>query len=304
MGNSESGEKKRFVNAEETKKMGTVEGLKPENRMPAFMFEEENREKKKLNVKNCDLPPEFDGKDRLLAFVIEEVFSKEECKEMVEWTEKYLKYEAALLNIGNGLQMLNTDARNHARAIYDSKEMVNIMFDRMKDYLPEKFAFSKPHDREIRCLNERLRFLKYKEGGYFAPHWDGRYTRPDQSETSYLTVILYLNESPEFEGGETNFLATLPSGDKSKQSEWPVGIQTGSVLCFQHNIYHEGALLEKGVKYCVRTDVMYDNTRREVKKPSKDKLTKPVRNVIKQKPDSKDIKPEPAAPIEQAEDAS
>jgi len=260
MGNSDSNHAgRKFVDAKQSEQMGKVKGIPEENRMPTFMFEEGSREKKKLNIKHCELPPEFDGKDRRLAFVIEEAFSKEECKEMIDWTEKYLKYEPALLNVGYGIQVLATDSRNHERTMYDSKEMVKVMFDRIKDYLPQKFGFHGEHDREIRCLNERLRFLKYQKGGYFAPHWDGTYIRPDQSERSYITVILYLNESPEFEGGETNFLPTCPSGDKSKQSEWSVGIKTGSILCFQHNIFHEGAYLSKGMKYCVRTDVMYDN---------------------------------------------
>ena len=36
--------------------------------------------------------------------------------------------------------------------------------------------------------------------------------------------------------------------------------RTGSILVFQHDIVHEGSLLEDGIKYTIRTDVMYDNT--------------------------------------------
>lgn len=32
---------------------------------------------------------------------------------------------------------------------------------------------------------------------------------------------------------------------------------TGSVLVFQHNIFHEGSVLVKGRKYAMRTDVMF-----------------------------------------------
>lgn len=37
----------------------------------------------------------------------------------------------------------------------------------------------------------------------------------------------------------------------------PYNPSTGEALLFDHDIRHEGALLEEGVKYAIRTDVMY-----------------------------------------------
>jgi len=235
-----------MVTPEQTSAMGTYKNLKKKDRKPAFMFEEENSVKRKMKVRDCDLPEEFSGLDRKVAFVIENAFSEAECAEMIEWTEKNLNYSPALLNIGYGRQILDTDARNHERAIYDSHEMVDYMFERVKEFLPKQW-----HGQRLSCLNERLRYLKYEKGGYFAPHWDGSYARKDGSEQSFLTYILYLNQ--DFEGGETNFLST----HDREEEEYPVGIKTGSLLIFQHDIYHEGSALTCGTKYCVRTDVMY-----------------------------------------------
>ena len=56
-------------------------------------------------------------------------------------------------------------------------------------------------------LNERLRFLRYDPGTYFASHYDDSYHReggPKQGERSYVTFQLYSNE--EFEGGCTRFV--------------------------------------------------------------------------------------------------
>ncbi|CAF4553628.1 unnamed protein product [Rotaria socialis] len=80
---------------------------------------------------------------------------------------------------------------------------------------------------------------------------DGIYHRQDGSdETSFITVQLYLNEN--FQGGETTFLDYF---DRSRNVACkPL---TGMVLIFEHRIYHEGSMLEKGRKYTVRTDVMY-----------------------------------------------
>ena len=69
-------------------------------------------------------------------------------------------------------------------------------------------------------------------------------------DTSFITLMLYLN-TPE-KGGETNFMSPR---DQSVVS--PVTPHTGLALAFDHEIMHEGALLEAGVKYCIRTDVMY-----------------------------------------------
>jgi hypothetical protein len=33
--------------------------------------------------------------------------------------------------------------------------------------------------------------------------------------------------------------------------------KSGSVLVFDHELLHEGALLKEGLKYAIRTDVMY-----------------------------------------------
>ena len=99
-------------------------------------------------------------------------------------------------------------------------------------------------------LNERLRFLKYSPGQYFKPHFDGSYRRPDGSEQSFVTVQLYLNQG--MAGGDTTFLSNTRAEDNVA-----VAPRTGRVLVFQHDLLHEGSTLLEGVKYAMRTDVMY-----------------------------------------------
>ena len=97
-------------------------------------------------------------------------------------------------------------------------------------------------------MNERFRFLRYTEGDFFKSHFDGAYTRPDNSEKSQITVQLYLNE--DCEGGETTFFG--PNNEEVR-----VVPQPGKVLIFEHHLLHEGSLLKSGTKYAMRTDVMY-----------------------------------------------
>ena len=209
---------------------------------------------KKWTNKDCvvtdlDLPNESKGK---FARTIEHILTDEECKALVEATEK-IGYEPALVNIGNGKQILDIDYRKNSRVIVDSVPVTDIIWERLKPYLPDIFPKQKfiggwnPH-----VLNERLRFLRYGPGDFFKGHMDGTFRKRANETTdglehvSKVTLQLYLNEG--FKGGATTFLG---------KPELPCVPKTGMALIFQHDIHHEGSLLEKGTKYAVRTDLMY-----------------------------------------------
>lgn len=103
-------------------------------------------------------------------------------------------------------------------------------------------------------VNDHIRFLRYVPGEYFKPHTDGNRT---QSATeakpaceSFLTMVLYLNEG--FEGGSTRFHAM-----RGGEGVLDVAPRVGDLLVFDHQLYHEGAELVSGVKYILRTDVMF-----------------------------------------------
>ena len=179
-----------------------------------------------------------------LAFVLDNVLTEDECKALIEETEEK-GYEAALLNVGNGRQVLDTTNRNSKRCIVDSEDQAGWLWDKIKDFIPDTW-----NSYPVVGLNERLRFLKYEGGEYFKAHMDGTYVRPDGSERSYITIQLYLNEG--FEGGNTTFLS-----NHSELEDRGVVPRPGRILVFQHDILHEGSLLVKGTKYTMRTDIMY-----------------------------------------------
>ncbi|MES2945212.1 MAG: 2OG-Fe(II) oxygenase [Pseudomonadota bacterium] len=79
-------------------------------------------------------------------------------------------------------------------------------------------------------------------GQYFKWHKDGFYCKTDD-EVSLLTFIIYLNDA--YEGGNTEF-------------QWEViKPEAGMALVFPHAMRHQGAPMDSGVKYVLRTDVMY-----------------------------------------------
>lgn len=126
----------------------------------------------------------------------------------------------------------------------------------------------------FRRMNDRMRFLKYTQGQFFkrmslhhqetetdwAAHTDGPYwyETPETEFQTHYTMQLYLNdgETPADEalvGGVTAFL----SRDRKRRLD--VNPKTGSALIFQHEgLLHEGALVERGEKYTMRTDVVYE----------------------------------------------
>lgn len=187
-------------------------------------------------------------KRKPLAVVIHNVLSAEECAEWIQHTED-TGYEVALVNIGGGRQVKMLDTRNSSRCIIDDVVRSQELWERIKHFVPnEALQNMLPYE-----LNERLRFLRYDVGEYFAPHLDGRYDRPAghprEGDYSQITVQLYLNEG--FEGGTTRFFHAQTN------EFYDVVPKTGSVLLFEHKLDHSGEVVAKGRKYAMRTDIMY-----------------------------------------------
>ncbi len=106
-------------------------------------------------------------------------------------------------------------------------------------------------------------------------HIDGTFETEDGSQRSFFTIHLYLNDSAqalEAENGnqsETQGLSstgekpTLRSGatmfhSRNYQKEMPVDPKAGRVLIFQHRgLLHSGAEVTAGVKYTMRSDLMF-----------------------------------------------
>jgi len=170
------------------------------------------------------------------SFTLSSVLTPEECQEFIERAENH-GFEKAMVSSRHGA-VINLNVRNNDRVILDDPELAEQIWQRVKHLLPVI-----QQGREIRGLNERFRFYRYTEGQVFRWHHDGYFER-DNGEQSVLTFLIYLNEG--YMGGETNF-------------EWTrVYAKTGMGLVFPHHLVHQGnPVLGDGVKYVIRTDVMY-----------------------------------------------
>ena len=194
------------------------------------------------------LPDEATCNGDRFAAIIENVLSPNECKLWIQETER-AGYGDALVNIGNGKQKKILGVRNSSRCIIDSEERANELWNKISTLIPKNLY---PKWTPV-GLNERLRFLRYDIGEYFAQHSDGSYVRtndhPCYGDRSMLTFQLYLND--DFEGGTTRFY------DTNSDYYYDVIPKAGSVLIFEHPLVHSGETVTRGRKYALRSDIMY-----------------------------------------------
>eukprot|EP01062_Namystynia_karyoxenos_P049753 TRINITY_DN38210_c0_g1_i2.p1 TRINITY_DN38210_c0_g1~~TRINITY_DN38210_c0_g1_i2.p1 ORF type:complete len:334 (+),score=73.99 TRINITY_DN38210_c0_g1_i2:96-1004(+) len=138
------------------------------------------------------------------------------------------------------------------------------LFRRAAPHLPE-------HDGDCAVgINAYWRVYRYHPGDAFLPHFDGSWTGAGVSASGELlldaygdrasrcSLVLYLCD--DFEGGSTRFY--IPQGpDCCADVDVRPG-KRGAGLLFWHGDHplsplHEGAAVEQGTKYVVRTDVLY-----------------------------------------------
>uniref|UniRef100_A0A7S4AML0 Fe2OG dioxygenase domain-containing protein n=1 Tax=Pseudo-nitzschia australis TaxID=44445 RepID=A0A7S4AML0_9STRA len=117
-------------------------------------------------------------------------------------------------------------------------------------------------------LNPRLRVLKYdaSDRDEFRGHFDAT-TESGTGSTSYITVLLYLNDGGgnnnddsdrDFGGGETEFLSQHEhEHSNSINGTAKIIPMAGSVVLFEHDLFHRGCPLLWGTKYVLRTDIVF-----------------------------------------------
>ncbi len=172
-----------------------------------------------------------------LSFTIDGVLTPAECQALIARIEA-AGPKIAPVSYPAG-PVVDLGMRNNTRVMFDDPALAALLYARVVERLPATMSGG-----GVVGANERLRCYRYEAGQYFAPHHDGAFIR-DAQERSTLTFMIYLNEG--FTGGET---ALLDLGEV-------VVPRTGRALLFQHAILHEGCAVTSGVKYAVRSDIMY-----------------------------------------------
>jgi hypothetical protein len=174
-----------------------------------------------------------------LAFTVDDVLDAAGCEAMIARIDA-AGPTAAPITTARGFEM-RPDIRNNTRVVFDDPELASSLYARIADLVPGSLCGMRPVG-----ANERFRCYRYEPGQRFAPHRDGAFARDDH-ERSLLTFMVYLNAG--FGGGTTAFhdyeVAATPA--------------PGRALLFQHLLLHEGCVVTSGVKYALRSDVMYSS---------------------------------------------
>ncbi|XP_060571032.1 uncharacterized protein LOC132729314 [Ruditapes philippinarum] len=203
-------------------------------------------------------------------FLLHNILSDDECRYFIDEGER-LGFET--------IRGVRDDYRSCKRITIDSKELSAVLWSRIKSYVHDITVSDNPHSLHIHGspslmkgtwkpigLNNIFRLCRYFPGGHFAPHFDGHYDA-SPSERSLKTFMLYLNG--DFSGGATNFVdesQTLYKDEvtgkycaEEKNILCSVQPEAGLGILFNHHRLHEGAQLKDGVKYILRTDIMFKN---------------------------------------------
>jgi hypothetical protein len=210
------------------------------------------------------------------AYVISNFLTPLECTHLLSIAKSSTSppdtWTPATIKSGHDSQSVSTEARSCGRIFHRApNSLPEALLARLKAALPEIIHLEPgtyPHTvgnfkggKEgwmIERLDPNFRFLRYSPGQFFKEHCDAMFVDKEAGERSFFTVHLYLNGGSEaddeeaVEGGATAFHSMNLKG---KLDVEPV---LGRALVFQQRgLLHSGAEVVKGVKYSMRTDVIY-----------------------------------------------
>ena len=181
-------------------------------------------------------------------FSVADLMIPEECAAAVAAAER-TGFEAAV----------QAASRTHAfrdndRLLVQQPRLAAALWARVQMFVPAEIDGRRPIG-----LNKAVRIYRYRPGQRFGQHVDGSVQCPDTGAWSEYTVLVYLNGGgdDELRGGETTFW----KGTGKKQTvalSFPPA--RGACLLHGHGhrcLLHAGEEVQRGVKYLLRSDVMY-----------------------------------------------
>jgi len=179
-----------------------------------------------------------------------------ECQLLIDLTEK-MGFEDA------DKYCFAYNDRLNDRLMSDDLNLTDIIWERVKDHLPQTMTHQ-GKTVTLHSLNTRWRFCKYRSGHHFGIHTDGSFSNHKEGTTSLLTFMIYLNSQSDnaYTGGSTIFF------DRTHQEKHRVAVPSGTAITFLQkdlDMLHSGEEVHSGVKYILRTDVMYSRKKRDTR---------------------------------------
>ena len=183
------------------------------------------------------------------SFLLENFLSPSECEHFVDLSE------------AKGYKQIpgKRSLRSNCKLILFDQELAGQFWKRIRPFVPSTlYVAEKKETWNAKELNSRFRFCRYTEGQFFTKHYDEQVEHNGMK--SFYTMMIYLNEVKNEQGGETRFF----TNDVEEKLDFVVQPTQGcAILLWQQGTLHDGAPLLHGRKYILRTEVMYRrNTRK------------------------------------------
>jgi len=177
-------------------------------------------------------------------FEVPSILSPEECAAWIKWGET--------LGFAEAKQAASAyyAHRDNGRIAVESPDIAQRIFDRVRRVVPLEIDCR----RAVGC-SSNIRLYRYREGQRFGKHIDESNLEESSQAWSEFTLLFYLNDEG-LEGGETVFY----KGSTGAKECLRVAPRAGAALLHWHGdrcLLHEGAAVRHGVKYLLRTDVLY-----------------------------------------------
>lgn len=166
---------------------------------------------------------------------VDDFWPTQKCKDFIVRSEAQ-GYQPATISTEHGPRVID-HIRNNNRVLFTDQNLADALWQESRTIVPAQFGKSRAIG-----INEFFRFYRYEPGQQFRKHRDGSFIR-NEREASYYTLMIYLND--DFKGGETSF------------ADVTIKPREGSMLIFNHQLEHAGNPVVEGVKYVLRTDIMY-----------------------------------------------
>jgi hypothetical protein len=177
------------------------------------------------------------------AIVVDDVVDAATCASLIERIER-LGPEPTKVRTPRGPRS-DPKRRNNTRVWFDDDDLAARVFSGV---LPSARALQAAWPalftgEPVRC-ERSFRGYRYRPGELFALHNDSSVVDDDGART-LLTVLVYLNAVER--GGQTCFPELALS----------VEPRAGRACVFLHALLHESVVVDVGVKYAIRTNVMF-----------------------------------------------
>eukprot|EP01083_Nonionella_stella_P034919 95465_1 len=208
-------------------------------------------------------------------FTINNILTPSDCDSLVRLTS----------DIGYGPIVFEypEDYRKCERVICKSFDLASIIWNKILPYFTRHdiedlrpYGFGNEGIWRPTHINEAIRFTRYRNGDFFKPHRDGGYTASNLSRSVY-TIMIYLNDNRDFDGGDTVFYSLKKdkdSGDPSQADlflndndisdaiEVSISPVQGMCVIFNHDVWHKGCQVQTAnadkYKFILRSDIMFE----------------------------------------------